>query len=237
MSAIEQWGGHLPVGRRAAALGPIREAIAALSDQAIALHEAGDHEALAAGGQDLETVVDELSTLHRDVRLFVADLIDKRERVLRAADAERREAEGKKPIQRNDPDKALGMVRCEVPGVGAVEVNGGWDRKNWESDKLLRRMLHVALDGLSIFDAETGEDARDLAIDRVFEVLNDTMPVTPSMQWRVGTWPKTDPKTGETVKPATGLKLYGIDDENWCDRTAKPRLARWPNRTSEGAQP
>ena len=68
MSAIEQWGGHLPVGRRAAALGPIREAIAALSDQAIALHEAGDHEALAAGGQDLETVVDELSTLHRDVR-------------------------------------------------------------------------------------------------------------------------------------------------------------------------
>ncbi len=129
------------------------------------------------------------------------------------------------------------MVRCEVPGVGAVEVNGGWDRKNWESDKLLRRMLHVALDGLSIFDAETGEDARDLAIDRVFEVLNDTMPVTPSMQWRVGTWPKTDPKTGETVKPATGLKRYGIDDENWCDRTAKPRLARWPNRTSEGAQP
>ena len=92
MSAIEQWGGHLPVGRRAAALGPIREAIAALSDQAIALHEAGDHEALAAGGQDLETVVDELSTLHRDVRLFVADLIDKRERVLRAADAEKREA-------------------------------------------------------------------------------------------------------------------------------------------------
>ncbi len=30
---------------------------------------------------------------------------------------------------------------------------------------------------------------------------------------------------------------YGIDDENWCERTAKPRLARWPNRTSEGAQP
>jgi len=227
MSAIEVWGGMLPVGRRAPALAPIQNAIAQLHAEAMALRDAGNYEALSAGGQDIEVVIDDLHTLQRDVKLYVAGIVDEVERERRVRDAADRETAGKKPIKRNDPEAPLGTVRVEIMGVGAVEVNGGWDRKNWESAKLLRRMLHVALDGLSIFDAATGEDARDIALERVFEILNETMPVTPSMQWRTGVWPKDD-------KPGTGLKKFAVDDADFCDRTEKPRLARWPKGDREG---
>lgn len=222
--AIEVWGGSLPVGQRAPALEPIRHAIARLADEATALFEAGDYESLAAGGQDIEVVIDELSTVYRDVRLFVASIVDHREREARVRDAAERASDGRRPIKRNDPDASLGLVRTEVAGVGAVEINGGYYRTNWQSDKLLRRMLHIALDGMSIFDATTGEDARDAAIERVAGVLTDVMPIRPSMQWRVGSWPRGD-------QPATGLKLYGINDADWCDRTDKVRLASWPRRS------
>lgn len=203
-------------------LAAIRAALLRLDDERQALAEAGDFEALAMGGQDIGTIYDELGTLLRDVRLDVGRILDERERERRADERERRlEAgtpEGRLP-KFLDPEVKLGPVRAEIVGVGAVEVNGGFDRKNWQSEKLLRLMLHVALDGFSIFTPD-GTDARDEVIARLMEVLCDTMPVNASMQWRVGRAPKG--------KEPNGLKRYGIDDADFCDRTEKDRLASWP---------
>lgn len=215
--AIERWGGRLPVGRRVPAVQALREVVGNLDDQAKALRAAGDYESLAAGGQDLELVVDDLAALMRDVKVYIAEVVDERERAHRAADAERRASEGKAPLKRNDPDATLGPVRVEIEGVGAVEVNGGWDRKNWQSERLLRDVLRMFLGSYRVLtDAGEVLDTDD-AVERLHALLVEVMPVTGSMQWRVG---KAD--------GSNGLRRLGVADVDYCDRTEKPRLARWP---------
>ena len=217
--ALELWGGRLPVGQRTPATQPIRQAIATLHDQALALRSARDYESLAAGGQDLETVNDDLATLIRDVKLYVAEIVDEMEREARAHDAEMREAAGKNPLKRNDPDASLGPVRVEVEGVGAVEVNGGWDRKNWQSERLLREMLSRFLANWVVVDRSGEVIPPDRVVDDLATFLIEIMPVTGSMQWRVG---KAD--------GSNGLRAFGVDETDYCERTEKPRLARWPRR-------
>ena len=217
--AVELWGGHLPVGQRTPVTRPIREAIATLADQALALRDAADYEGLAAGGQDLEAVTDDLMALIRDVKVYVAEIVDEMERQARADDAERRAAEGKKPLKRNDLDAPLGPVRVEVEGVGAVEVNGGWDRKNWQSERLLRDMLDRFLTNWHVVDGEGELIYHEQAVNDLHTFLVEIMPVTGSMQWRVG---KAD--------GSNGLRALGVDETDYCERTEKPRLARWPRR-------
>lgn len=216
-TAVELWGGHLPVGRRVPAVQSLREVIGTLDDQAKALRAAGDYESLSAGGQDLELVVDDLAALMRDVKVYVAEIVDEREREYRAHDAENRAAVGKAPLKRNDPDAPLGPVRVEVEGVGAVEVNGGWDRKNWESERLLRDMLRRFLASYRLIDADGTMLHPENAVERLHAFLTEIMPVTGSMQWRVG---KAD--------GSNGLRAFGVDETDYCERTEKPRLARWP---------
>lgn len=217
VSAVEVWGGRLPVGRRAPALAAIQQAIGRMHAEAGELRLAGDYESLSMGGQDLEAVIDDLHTLHRDVKLYVAEIVDAHERAARARDAEARAEAGKKPLAKNDPDRSLGSVRVEVEGVGAVEVNGGWDRKNWQSEKLLREILRRFFASYRLLDADGTVIDNDEAADALHAWLVEVMPVTPSMQWRVG---KAD--------GSNGLRAFQINDEDYCDRTEKPRLARWP---------
>lgn len=198
----------------------LRQAIMVLDDQRAALVERGDYEGLAFGGRDLGVLVGELDTVLRQVRVDVAELLDAEERDRRDEIRERAEAEGKRVPRFAQPDVRLGRVKREVEGLGLVEVNGGYDRKGWQSLALLRHMLGVALDDMPIFDAETGEDAHEAVYARLMEVLGDTMPLHPSLQWKVGTdW---------EGKPPTGLRKYGVNPDEWCERTDKTRLASWP---------
>ncbi len=197
----------------------LRQAIMVLDDQRAALVELGDYEGLAFGGRDLGVLVGELDTVLRQVRVDVATLVDAEERERRDEIRERAEAEGKKVPKFAEPDVRLGRVKREVEGLGLVEVNGGYDRKGWQSLALLRTMLSIALDEMPLWTSE-GEDAHAQVYDRLVEVLGDTMPLHPSLQWKVGTdW---------EGKPPTGLRKYGINPDDWCERTDKTRLASWP---------
>lgn len=215
-----------PVERRAGGLDPsgdvllsLRRAIVALDDQRAALAEADDMDGLLFGGRDLDVIVGELSTVLRQVRVDVARILDDDEWARRAEIREDALAAGREPPAWTDPDTRLGRITREVEGIGLVTVNGGYDRKGWDSLGLLRRMLHVALDPMEIW-ATDASDNTGAAIERLMEVLGDTMPLHPSLGWRVGTdW---------GGKPPTGLRKYGIDPDAWCDRTDKDRLAGWP---------
>lgn len=228
MSDIERV--HLPARRPGPHAAPpairdnplmaLRQAIMVLDDQRAALAEAGDYEGLAFGGRDLGVLVGELDTVLRQVRVDVAGLLDDVERERRTEIRERAEADGKKVPKFAEEDARLGKVKREVDGLGLVEVNGGYDRKGWQSLDLLRKMLGIALDEMPLVNPETGEDAHAQVYDRLVEVLGDTMPLHPSLQWKVGTdW---------EGKPPTGLRKYGINPDDWCERTDKLRLASWP---------
>ena len=197
----------------------LRQAIMVLDDQRAALAEAGDYEGLAFGGRDLGVLVGELDTVLRQVRVDVAELLDDVERERRTEIRERALDDGKKVPKFAEEDARLGKVKREVDGLRLVEVNGGYDRKGWQSLDLLRKMLGIALDDMALWTSE-GEDAHAAVYDRLVEVLGDTMPLHPSLQWKVGTdW---------EGKPPTGLRKYGINPDEWCDRTDKLRLASWP---------
>lgn len=202
----------------------LRRAILSLDDQRAGLAEVGDMEGLVYGGRDLDVIVGELSTVLRQVRVDVARIIDDAEHRRRERIREDKLAEGKEPPAWTDPDRRLGRLTREVDGFGLVTVNGGYDRKGWDSLGLLRRMLHIALDPVEVW-ASDGSDNTNTVIERLMEVLGDTMPLHPSLGWRVGTdW---------AGKPPTGLRKYGVNPDDWCERSDKDRLAAWPKE--EGA--
>jgi hypothetical protein len=84
-----------------------------------------------------------------------------------------------------------------IDGLGTLERRKGTDRKAWQSDDLLRRVVH----SMPWVDPETGEMLeRDLLVDAVLEAISACVPITPSLGWRV-----------------TALKARGIDPDEWCE--------------------
>jgi hypothetical protein len=96
-------------------------------------------------------------------------------------------------------EEALAAVmpkRLELPDLPVMERRTGKDRKKWESEQLLSRVVRIALD-----PEATGEIPTDamVAVDRVVSTIRDVMPVTPSLGWRV-----------------TALRALDLDPDEWC---------------------
>lgn len=171
----------------------VRQLIMAMDDRRAELAEAGDIENLAHGAADVDLLIGEFSVVKRQAQADIAKVM--------AEEGERKR---------------------EIPGLGIVEVKGGFDRKNWESAKVLHRVIMEA-----IVDKETGEfipfgSPTDLA-DAVEAAIKVCLGMTGSTAWKVG-----EPKADGTYKG--GLRSLGIDPTDYCDEVEKPRLALIPKR-------
>lgn len=171
----------------------VRQLIMAMDDRRAELAEAGDIENLAHGAADVDLLIGEFSVVKRQAQADIAKVM--------AEEGERKR---------------------EIPGLGIVEVKGGFDRKNWESAKVLHRVIMEA-----IVDKETGEfipfgSPTDLA-DAVEAAIKVCLGMTGSTAWKVG-----EPKADGTYKG--GLRSLGIDPTDYCDEVEKPRLAIIPKR-------
>lgn len=117
-----------------------------------------------------------------------------------------------------------GNPKLMVPGLGEVDVPGGNERKNWESKKLLREIVMTSLvneDGALL--AEDAVGAASLIID----ALTETLPLNASTAWKVGQ------KVAGSDDYKGGLRGRGIDPSDYCEETAKPRLAKIPTPDRE----
>lgn len=85
-----------------------------------------------------------------------------------------------------------------IENVGTVERFRKTTRKNWDSEELLRSIVHIAL-----VDEETGEipSSPIEAVERVLNEIRACVPFTGSTAWRVG-----------------ALKERGFDPDEWCDQ-------------------
>lgn len=180
----------------------LRKGLMALDEQRQALAEAGDYESLAVGAADIAAITGDLRDIERAARSDIATI------VLASWVDERGERKRGKP-------------KVTVTGLGVVEIEGGWERKNWQSEKLLRELMLRA-----IVDPDTGELAAESPMEivgAIYEVLNECLPITGSLGWRTG-------KFDKATQELTGLKKFGIDDAEWCERVDKPVLAKVPKR-------
>jgi hypothetical protein len=112
-----------------------------------------------------------------------------------------------------------GNPKHEVAGLGVIDVPGGSEWKGWESERLLRDLITLALiepDGTY----RSFDHPKDVA-DSVYETLVTCLPATASLQWRVGS---IDKATGQP----TALKAAGIDPNDYAERVDKERLAKIP---------
>lgn len=94
-------------------------------------------------------------------------------------------------LEREVEDMTAGLMDRKViveEGIG-MERRQGKDRRAWQSEELLRRLV-----GDRLVDPETGEN--------LYETLIECVPFTGSLGWRV-----------------TALRKHGIDPEEWCDET------------------
>jgi hypothetical protein len=83
-----------------------------------------------------------------------------------------------------------------VDGLGTLERRKGTDRKAWQSDDLLRRLVRDAVD-----PEHTGEmPSASEVLDAVVSTVTECAPITGSLGWRV-----------------TALKARGIDPDEWCE--------------------
>ena len=113
-----------------------------------------------------------------------------------------------------------GNPKLQVPGLGEVDVPGGNERKGWESAKLLHDLIWNA-----VYDENTGHVRHDSifgAVDAVEQALLDTLPLSQSTAWKVGQ------KVAGSDEFKGGLRGRGIDPGDYCEETAKPRLAKIP---------
>lgn len=85
----------------------------------------------------------------------------------------------------------------ELPGLPVLERRAGKDRRAWQSDELLTRVVRLSLD-----PEGTGEFPTDpmVAVDLVVTGVKACAPITPSMQWRVG-----------------ALRALDLDPDEWCE--------------------
>lgn len=162
--------------------GGLAEVIASLDEQRALAFAAGDWERLVRGGIGTRTVINDLRALLDQTERDIAVIVDEV--------GERRGAK----------------TYIELPGVGGIEVSGGYERKQWESTELLGLLIE------GVLVRHFNPDPVPLGlVDDLFDALNACIPATGSMQWRV-----------------TGLDKYGIDHDEYCAKTKKPRKARLP---------
>lgn len=195
------------------ALQAIRESIVALDDQRAELARQGDVANLAYGAADLAAVAADLKVVERQARMDIATVLDSEWL-----------AAGKMKLR--DDGTPTRLPDVEVPGLGKVKVSGGRERVDWESERLLRRLIAQALvteDG-ELVEFETPNDA----IDAMFDALSPCLPLTGSLQWRVG----SEDKATSTF---TGLRGQGIDPDEWCDIKISDRVATVPRRPEGSA--
>lgn len=114
----------------------------------------------------------------------------------------------------NETAASLMVGRVQnLPGIGPVEKQGGYDRKNWDHDELFSLVLARSRDE-RIADEETGEYEDPAAA--FMRVLRDCMG-TPSY------W-----KLGDELKK-TGLRARGIDADEYCEKTDKRKTVKVPS--------
>jgi len=97
----------------------------------------------------------------------------------------------------DDVAELMPEKRVEVPGLPVFERRKGTDRKSWDSEALLSRVVRVALT-----DPTTGEVESDPAVvrEQLVSVLSAVVPFTGSLGWRV-----------------RALRDLGIDPDEWCE--------------------
>jgi hypothetical protein len=170
----------------------LRLLFAQMDDRRAELAKAGDVESLAHGAADVDLLASELSTIKRSAQADIAKIFAE-----------------------------TGERKREVPNLGIVEVKGGFDRKNWQSRKLLNRIIMEA-----ILDTETGEffttEPAEVA-SAIETAISTVLGMTGSTSWKVG-----EKSADGTYKG--GLRSIGIDPEDYCDEVEKPRLATIPKR-------
>lgn len=190
------------VARRGGGLAELRRGLLALDDQRAEMVRRQDADGLAHGIADVRDIITDLSALKRASESDLGAIL-----------IACHEAAGLSP--RANP-------KHFVDGLGEVKVPGGTERKNWQSEDLLRRLVRETL-----YDTETGEarfDSPSDAADAIIEMLLSCISFTGSLSWKVGTWDKP------SESYVGGLRSYGIEPEDFCDEGEKPRLAVIPKR-------
>lgn len=182
----------------------LRRGLLTLDDQRQELARVGNVDDLAYGVADLGVVMDDLSNLRRAARDDIAKILLARQQEAR-----------------DRGEKVRGNPKHEVPGLGVIDVPGGNEWKDWDSPRLLRKLMRDAIldeDGDLLHFDHPAE-----VVERVYEVISACLPITASLGWRVGQFDKT-------TEEWTGLRGAGIDPEDYATHAAKPRLAKVPNR-------
>lgn len=142
-----------------------------------ALTHANDRRAELAEAGDWESLgwgLDRLTEIHRQLSELVAAI-------------------------ESDVYELMPEKRGTIDHLGTLEKKRGSNRKKWQSDRLVTRLVRAALD-----PEGTGElpDSPYEAVDTVVSTLTACAPFTGSMGWRV-----------------TALKERGIDPDEWCEST------------------
>jgi hypothetical protein len=169
-----------------------------LEPERLRLAEAGDAEALAYGYHDLQPLVAEFNVFLRDLQFDVAKIMDERN-------------VGKLPVE----------------GVGVVESHRTIERRDWQSSALLQRIVLHALAEAGVLDPETGQIGNEEAFQAanlITTFLSTALPLTGSLQWRVGQWDKSKGTY------ASGIRSLGLDPDDWCRETYGPPRAQIPKR-------
>lgn len=162
------------------------------------LVEAGDADALAIGYHQLQPLVAELNVFLRDLQFDVGKIMDK-----------------------------SNLSKLPVEGVGVVESHRTIERRDWQSSALLQRIVLHALSESGVLNEETGEIHNGEALEAanlITTFLATALPLTGTLQWRVGQWSKA------TQSYRGGLRSLGIDPEDWCKETYGPPRAQIPKK-------
>lgn len=177
----------------------LREALGSLLDQERAMFEAGDTVGLSWGAAQVAALKADLGDIERTAKTDIAVLI-------------------RRGWMTGDGEPRKGKPKQMIDGLGMVEVESSFERKNWESEKLLRAIVMK-----SLIDPETGEIGEPVkVVDDLLANLSAALPITGSLGWRVG-----------QEKPVgsgqwTGLRGLGFDPDDFCDTLDKPVMAKVP---------
>lgn len=201
-SAIEPIGTEASIEQRAG-LAELRRGLLTLDDQRIEMVQRQDADGLALGAADVRDIITDLAALKRACESDLAQLL-----------LACHEAAGLSP--RRNP-------KHFVEGLGEVAVPGGNERKDWESDKILKLLVQR-----TFYDHETGEakdhGSAEHAVEAFVDLLKSCLSFGSSTAWKVGAW------DGATKSYVGGLRGAGIEVGDYCSEQEKPRLAVIPKR-------